>query len=236
MAKKRTRARKRSKGPNPLGSGSEAATEAATPSATEAPSTTASEPDPVDSSAALAALATRPPTAPPPVAAAEPAVEPARRRRETTGVADLARRALPRGGFVRGAMLGIAIAIPAVAAAAFALSQLDLGGDPAAPFARVLAFAAVFAGLPAALSAGGVGRLAARAAARPDRRVRAAIRAAAPPLAAAGAGLVVLTVVPLGALPPDASAWFATGGVGIVVGATCGAILGLWIGTSPERG
>jgi len=133
-------------------------------------------------------------------------------------------------------MLGVVLGLPATAAAAYVLSRCGVGGDALAPFARVIAFAAVFAGLPALLSAGGIGRVAARASAsQPERPIRAAILAAVFPFAVVGAGLVILTLVPLGRLPPTPADWALSAGTGMLAGALCGAILGVWLGTSPDN-
>jgi hypothetical protein len=166
-----------------------------------------------------------------------PAPAPApRRRRAVTAVSQIARRAIPRGAFVRGAMIGLVVGLPAIAGIAFLLSFLEIGGDPTAPFARVIAFASVFAGIPALISAGGIGRLVARAsAANPQRPVAAAIFAAVLPFAAVGAGLAILTIVPLGAIPATPADWAMTAGAGAVAGIVAGAILGMWIGTSPQH-
>jgi hypothetical protein len=93
----------------------------------------------------------------------------------------------------------------------------------------------VFAGLPAVLTTGGIGRLAARAGrpGEPRRAFRGAL-AALPPFAVAGAGLVILTVVPLGALPQGGLGWALTCAAGIVAGALAAAVLGLWVGSGPD--
>jgi hypothetical protein len=142
---------------------------------------------------------------------------------------------VPRDAFLRGAIVAMMVALPATAGAAMFLSSIDVGGDPLAPFERVLAFAAVFAGVPALISIGGVGRLAARASAfAPRRRTAAAISAALPACGAIGAGLTILTLVPLGAVPASTEDWALAAGAGVVAGFVPGAILGLWIGTSRD--
>jgi hypothetical protein len=197
------------------------------------------EPAPVPAPAPDPAPVPVPVPVPDPAPASAPAPAPAhplvRRRRDTT-VTFLARRALPRGAFVRGAITGLVLAVPATAAVVYLLSRHGIGGDATAPFARVIAFTAVFAGLPALLSAGGIGRVAARAATGNVRRpLAAAILAAMLPFGAAVAGLVFLTIVPLGALPATAEDWAIAAGAGVGAGIACGVVLGLWIGTSPER-
>jgi hypothetical protein len=47
--------------------------------------------------------------------------------------------------------------------------------------------------------------------------------------AVAGAGLVVLSVVPLGEVPTAAARWFWIAGIGALAGAIGGVMIGLWV-------
>jgi hypothetical protein len=137
----------------------------------------------------------------------------------------------PAYAFSKGALLGAVLVIPAMAAAVFVLARFGIG-DGAAPFSRALEAAVMFAGVPAILTAGGVGRLAARAVIAPDKgTVGRGIGAAALAFAAAGAGLVLLAAIPLGHLPEQPVRWLWVGAAGAVAGAMAGAVIGLWAGT-----
>ncbi len=89
----------------------------------------------------------------------------------------------------------------------------------------------MFAGLPAIVTTGGIGRAAARALVRPGPRGGAAagIRVAVVQTALATFGLVVLTVVPLGEVPTTLGHWVLIVLVGASCGAMAGFVLGLWI-------
>ncbi|RMH39451.1 MAG: hypothetical protein D6689_16530 [Deltaproteobacteria bacterium] len=119
--------------------------------------------------------------------------------------------------------MGLALVVPAVAVAAWALSRFGIG-DPSAPFGRVAVLAAAFSGVPAALTAGGVARLAGRAAR--IARGRRAVRVAAVAFAPAGVGLLLIALLPLGHLPERRAAWLWIAAVGAAVGAACGAAIG----------
>jgi hypothetical protein len=150
-----------------------------------------------------------------------------------------------RWGFSKGLLTGAAIEIPALAAAVWVLSRAGLGGGEM-PFMRAIRLTAVFAGIAALLTAGGIGRLAAHAAVDGRRR---AMWVAARAHAAASAGLLVIAVIPHGILPeavlaighrpqlPDAFGhardvgpsiwvWLAVPGAGVLVGLACGALIG----------
>jgi hypothetical protein len=113
------------------------------------------------------------------------------------------------------------------------LARLEVG-DPDAEPMRIFRLTAVFAGIAALLTAGGIGRLAAYAvfegaAAGDDlgRRRRRAILRAARAHAAASAGLVVIAAIPHGHLPQEPVGWLAFPAAGLVSGAIAGAIIGL---------
>jgi hypothetical protein len=132
----------------------------------------------------------------------------------------------PAGAFWRGAAVGIVVAIPLVIATAFALSRLGIG-DPGVSFSRAIRFALVFAAVPAVITAGGVARVAGRAAlVRGRERVMTAVKVGAAAFAPAGVGLLVLTVVPLGILPEQSWRWIWLAFAGGLAGAAAGAAIG----------
>jgi hypothetical protein len=153
--------------------------------------------------------------------------KPPRPRREKPWNPRKHERALPPPwAFSKGALLGFVAALPVTAIIVWLLAHLGLG-DPTS-YRRTLRFAIVFAGLPAVLAAGGTGRIAARAAiARPTGAVRRAIRAAAITFAAAGAGLALLTALPLGG-PATGTRWLVLALAGAGGGLAVGGIIGLW--------
>jgi hypothetical protein len=148
--------------------------------------------------------------------------------------------------FWKGLMAGAAIEIPLLALTVWALARLGVG-NPDVELMRIVRFTAVFAGVAALLTAGGIGRLAAYAFAEPPaargvapgatpsaeteaidlgRRRRRAILRAARAHAAASAGLVVIAAIPHGRLPEAPLGWLAFGAAGLVCGAVAGTIIG----------
>jgi hypothetical protein len=137
----------------------------------------------------------------------------------------------PRWGFWKGLVAGVAIEVPALTAAVWGLAQLGIG-NPEVPVMRILRLTAVFAGVAAVFTAGGIGRLAAYASIDGGRRRATLVAARAH--AAASAGLVLLAAIPHGQLPGRSLAWLAFPAAGVVVGAACGALIGLVCGgTAP---
>jgi hypothetical protein len=130
----------------------------------------------------------------------------------------------PRWGFVKGLFTGAVIEVPAIATAVWTLAALGVGNADA-PFMHILRMAAVFAGIAAVLTAGGIGRLAAHASV--ERGRRRAIWSAAYTHAVATAGLVVIAAIPQGHLPSHRLPWLALPAVGMVFGAACGAVIGI---------
>jgi hypothetical protein len=128
-----------------------------------------------------------------------------------------------RWGFTKGLMTGAAIEIPAIAATVWALSRAGIG-DPDVPFMHVLRLTTVFAGIAALLTAGGIGRLAAHAAAEGGRR--RAMFVAARAHAMAGAGLVLVATIPHGDLPATPLGFLPIPFAGLVCGALCGVLIG----------
>jgi hypothetical protein len=120
-------------------------------------------------------------------------------------------------------MTGAAIEIPAIAVTVWGLSRFGIG-DPDVAFMHVLRLTTVFAGIAAVLTAGGVGRLAAHAAAEGGRR--RAMFVAARAHAVASAGLVMIATIPHGDLPATPLGFLPIPLVGLVCGALCGVMIG----------
>jgi len=132
----------------------------------------------------------------------------------------------PAGAFLRGALVGIVVVLPLVIVVVFLMSRIGIG-DPGTSFGRIAKFAAMFAALPAALTSGGVARVAGRAALLSDEpNILAACKAGAVAFAPAGVGLVLLTALPLGKLPEQPWQWIWIA----VIGASAGALAGIAIG------
>jgi hypothetical protein len=130
----------------------------------------------------------------------------------------------PRWGFWKGMLAGVAIEVPALTAAVWVLAWLGIG-NPDVPVMRIMRLTTVFAGVAALFTAGGVGRLAAYASIDGGRR--RAVFVAARAHAVASAGLVLIAAIPHGQLPGRSLAWLALPAGGAVVGAACGALIGL---------
>ncbi len=97
---------------------------------------------------------------------------------------------------------------------------------------RILRLTAVFTGVAALFTAGGIGRLAAYASIDGGRR--RAMYVAARAHAAASVGLLLIAAIPHGQLPGRSLAWLGFAAGGVVAGAACGALIGLVCGgTAP---
>ena len=131
----------------------------------------------------------------------------------------------PRWAFWKGLLTGAAIEIPLLAMTVWALARLGFG-DPDAELMRIVRLTAVFAGVAALLTAGGVGRVAAYAIVDTGGSRRRAIFRAVRAHAAASAGLVVIAAIPHGQLPEVPAHWLAFAGAGLVSGAIAGAMIG----------
>ena len=129
----------------------------------------------------------------------------------------------PRWGFIKGLMTGAVIEVPAIAAAVWLLARIGVGNGEV-PFMRILRMSAVFAGIAALITAGGIGRLAATISY--DRGRQRAIVISARTHAAATVGLVLIAAVPHGHLPDHRAAWLAIPVFGAVFGAMCGGVIG----------
>lgn len=135
----------------------------------------------------------------------------------------------PRWGFFKGFLTGVVIEVPAIAFAVWALAQLGVG-NPEVPFMRVLRLTAVFAGIAAVFTAAGIGRLAAYASVEHGGGRRRAAWVGARAHAAASGALVVIAAIPHGHLPDVHWHWLALVAGGVVVGAACGALIGVVCG------
>ena len=133
----------------------------------------------------------------------------------------------PRGGFWKGMLTGVVVEVPALTAAVWGLAQLGYGNADA-PLMRIMRLTTVFAGVAAILTAGGIGRLAAYASMDGGRK--RAVFVAARAHAVASAGLVVIAAIPHGQLPGRSLDWLAFPAGGLVVGAACGAAIGVMCG------
>ena len=120
-------------------------------------------------------------------------------------------------------MTGAAIEIPLIAATVWIVARLGVGNAKVG-FMPIMRLAAVFAGVAALITAGGIGRLAAYASVEKGRK--RAIIAAARTHAIASAGLVVIAAIPHGEIDFQRYSWLALPGAGLVAGAICGAIIG----------
>ncbi len=101
--------------------------------------------------------------------------------------------------------------------------QLDIG-NPGVGFLRIMWLTAIFAGIAAIFTAGGIGRLAAQVVV--DKGRKRALFQAARAHAIAGAGLVVIATIPHGGLPLDRWGWVELAAIGLVPGAACGLVIG----------
>jgi hypothetical protein len=138
-----------------------------------------------------------------------------------------------RWGFWKGLVTGAAVEIPVLAATVWALARTGYG-DKAASFMHIMRLTTVFAGVAALLTAGGIGRLAARASATGGRR--RAVWVAARAHAVASAGLVIIAAIPHGHLPAHSSGWYPLPLAGLVAGLACGAVIGAVCGGATPVG
>ncbi len=129
----------------------------------------------------------------------------------------------PRWAFSKGVLVGAAVEIPAVSFGVWLAQQVGIG-DPEVGFLRIMWLTAIFAGIAAIFTAGGIGRLAAQVVV--DRGRTRALFQAARAHAVAGAGLVVIATIPHGGLPLDHWGWLELAAIGLVPGAACGLAIG----------
>lgn len=120
-------------------------------------------------------------------------------------------------------LTGAAIEVPLIATAVWLAARLGIG-NPKVGFMPIVRLAAVFAGVAAIFTAGGIGRLAAYTTVEKGRKQ--AIIVAARTHAIAGAGLVVIAAIPHGEIDFTRWTWLALPGLGLAAGAIAGAIIG----------
>lgn len=143
--------------------------------------------------------------------------------------------ATPRWSFWKGILTGAAIEVPILAVTVWLLARMGIG-DPDVGFMRIMRLTAVFAGIAALFTAGGVGRLAAYAAVERGREVPGEARGramfvAARAHAAASAGLVLIAAIPHGHLPEHFGVgWLVIPLAGVPAGLLCGAVIGFVCG------
>lgn len=130
----------------------------------------------------------------------------------------------PRWAFFKGFLTGAAIEIPLIAATVWLVARVFNIGNPNVGFMPVMRLAAVFAGVAALFTAGGIGRLAAYTSVEKGRKQ--AIIVAARTHAIATAGLVVIAAIPQGEIDFRNFTWLVLPGVGLLAGAICGAVIG----------
>lgn len=140
-------------------------------------------------------------------------------------------RAPPRWGFWKGLLVGIILEIPAISAAVFLLPRLGLGA--ATQPMLIVRMTSLFAGLPALLTSGGIGRLAAYESVKRSRRE--AIARVAGVHALAGVMLTFIAALPHGYLPRSPWQWIALAVAGGAAGALCGAAIGSMCTGAPPR-
>ena len=129
----------------------------------------------------------------------------------------------PRWAFFKGFLTGAAIEIPLIAAAVWLVARLGIG-NPNVGFMPVMRLAAVFTGVAALLTAGGIGRLAAYTSV--DKGRRHGIIVATRTHAIATAGLVVIAAIPHGHIEFRELSWLVLPLAGLLAGAFCGAVIG----------
>jgi hypothetical protein len=145
-------------------------------------------------------------------------------------------RKIPRGTFLFGGVLGVALAVPLLSLGIFALTQKLGFGPLVAPLDEIFWISLVFSGLPAFVAGGGVARTVAhRGAERADMTLGRALGLGAATMAVGGVGLALLAAVPLGALPDDPRHWAPVGVVGLAAGAVTGLALSLLVALRQRR-
>lgn len=129
-----------------------------------------------------------------------------------------------RWGFWKGLGVGIIVEVPVISGSLW-LSAQWAHGDPRVPFPTLLRFTALFAGVAAVVTAGGIGRLAGDASAA-HGRLRTTLNAAGAH-AVASLALVLIAALPHRHLPAHITGWTALLGCGCLGGALTGAVIGL---------
>lgn len=138
-------------------------------------------------------------------------------------------RAIPRSTFWLGGFVGAAAALPLLV---FSLSRVSLF-DPA-PIWDLLLEGAVFGGLPALLTAGGIARLVAHRTAERGTGFGAGIARGALGMALVGAALAVILAVAQPGSPEDPQGWALVAAAGLPAGIAAGIAVGL-VAVSRQR-
>jgi hypothetical protein len=129
-----------------------------------------------------------------------------------------------------GGLVGAAAVLPLLA---LTLARVPLF-DPA-PAGDLLAQAAIFGGIPALLTAGGIARLVAHRAAERGTSMGAGIARGATAMALCGAALAVVTVVAQPGSPEDPRGWALVAATGVPAGILAGVAIALVAITRQRR-
>jgi hypothetical protein len=137
--------------------------------------------------------------------------------------------------FTKGFIAGAVVVIPAIAATVWALAKLGMG-DPELRLLTSIRVSTLFIGIPAVVTAGGVGRLAAQAATEHNATPRRPLVVASRAFACAGAGLTVIASIPFGHLPEHWPGFLVIAIAGAASGALCGLVIGAVCGGAAPIG
>ena len=160
-------------------------------------------------------------------AVGQPVDAPGERVSDRLGAAEVVCYWPLRWAFTKGGVTGIAFAVPAMAGVLYVFSRVGIG-SPWVEFERMFRLTGFFAAIPAALTFGGLGRLAVRVV--HDCGIRRAVVVTGRAGATAGVALIIVAAIPTGMLPVDPIVWAAHACAGAAVGAATSALLVLWIG------
>jgi hypothetical protein len=127
------------------------------------------------------------------------------------------------------------LVIPAIAATVWVLGRLGVG-DPELRLLKAIRSSALFIGVCAIFTAGGVGRLAAQAAAEEGASRRRPLVVAGRAFAVAGIGLTIIAAIPHGHLPASWPGFLVIALAGAFTGALCGLVIGALCGGAAPIG
>jgi hypothetical protein len=137
--------------------------------------------------------------------------------------------------FTKGLIAGAVLVVPVIAACVWLLGRMGYA-NPTLPMLKSIRSTAVFAGVAAILTAGGVGRIAAQAAMEDGATRKRPLVVATRAFAVAGAGLTMVAAIPHGHLPDHWSGWLAISVFGALAGAACGVVIGAVCGGAAQLG
>jgi len=123
-------------------------------------------------------------------------------------------------------VLAVVVYLPVFAGISYWLAPAFLSAENG--LAKSLALAALFAGLPACLSGGGIGQRAALAWRIAPAAKRTCMRTAAQSSGMLGLGLIFLVAIPLSAVSDNTWHFALLALAGATVGAATGVLLSLW--------